>query len=211
MARQDDKQREIMRAAETLARTRRFHEIKLDDVARLAKVGKGTIYLHFQDKEELFFQTATHGFGELCRRVENAISADASFQEQLQAICAELSKFFKKREHLFRMMLESRGTESGETLFQRWMVQKLEMVSAVAGVIRRAQQAGTVRGDIMPDILAGYFLGMMRARFMDMPPPENGDEEAIRELIALFCGGVLAADSRRKNDRTNNPASARMP
>ena len=195
MARQDDKQLEIMRAAETLARTRRFHEIKLDDVARIAKVGKGTIYLYFKDKDDLFFQAATHGFGELCRRLEGAISGEAPFQEQLLAICAELSKFFKQREHMFRMMMESRGTESGEALFQRWMVQKQEMVSAVAGVIGRAQQAGTVRDDIQSDILAGYFLGMMRARFMDMPAPENGDAEAIRELIVLFCGGVLAADA----------------
>ena len=31
-----------------------------------AKVGKGTIYLYFENKDDLFFQTATWGFEELC-------------------------------------------------------------------------------------------------------------------------------------------------
>ena len=62
-----EKRLRIMQAAEQLFRTRQFHEIALDEVARVADVGKGTIYLHFSDKEDLFFQTAVAGYDEMCR------------------------------------------------------------------------------------------------------------------------------------------------
>ena len=61
-----DKKQRIMQAAEQLFRTHRFHEITLEEIAREAKVGKGTIYLYFSDKEDLIFQAAITGFDEMC-------------------------------------------------------------------------------------------------------------------------------------------------
>ena len=44
----------ILKALEELLPGRRFHEITLDEVAKAAQVGKGTIYLYFKDKDALF-------------------------------------------------------------------------------------------------------------------------------------------------------------
>ena len=44
----------ILQALEELLPGRRFHEITLDEVAKAAGVGKGTIYLYFKDKDALF-------------------------------------------------------------------------------------------------------------------------------------------------------------
>ena len=67
------KRDQIMKAAEHLFTNRRFHEITLDQVARAAGVGKGTIYLHFADKDDLFFQVATSGFTQLCEIIERGL------------------------------------------------------------------------------------------------------------------------------------------
>ena len=50
----DNKREQILNALEQLLPGRRFHEITLDEVSRAAQVGKGTIYLYFQDKDALF-------------------------------------------------------------------------------------------------------------------------------------------------------------
>jgi len=52
----DNKREQILNALEQLLPGRRFHEITLDEVSRAAQVGKGTIYLYFQDKDALFVE-----------------------------------------------------------------------------------------------------------------------------------------------------------
>ena len=78
-----DKKQRLMQAAETLFQTRQFHEITLDAVARQAGVGKGTIYLYFSDKEDLFFQTAVAGFDDMCEMLQQDTLAGVAFQEGL--------------------------------------------------------------------------------------------------------------------------------
>ncbi|MCY2927638.1 MAG: TetR/AcrR family transcriptional regulator, partial [Planctomycetota bacterium] len=99
-----DKRRQIMQAAETLFAGGRFHEITTDDVAREARVGKGTIYRYFKDKEDLFFETANNGFDELCQLVREKTPAGASFKEQLGQACVQITEFFRHRQEWFGMM-----------------------------------------------------------------------------------------------------------
>lgn len=50
----ENKRELILEGLENLLPGRRFHEITLDEVAKAAQVGKGTIYLYFKDKDTLF-------------------------------------------------------------------------------------------------------------------------------------------------------------
>src|SRR6478672_8343589 len=53
-ARRDERRAAILAAALEEFAARGFAATRLDDVARRAGVAKGTIYLHFRDKESLF-------------------------------------------------------------------------------------------------------------------------------------------------------------
>ena len=93
-----------MQAAEKLFTSRRFHEITLDDIVHEAHVGKGTIYTYFKDKDDLFFQVATSGFGELCALLRRRVAGDAPFRQQLLQACKAATAFFEGRRQLSRMI-----------------------------------------------------------------------------------------------------------
>ena len=63
--RKENKRELILNALEELLPGRRFHEITLDEVAKAAQVGKGTIYLYFQDKDALFAELVCFRLGKL--------------------------------------------------------------------------------------------------------------------------------------------------
>ncbi len=44
----------IIDAAIQLFAERPYHEVRMDDIAERAQVAKGTLYLHFKDKEALY-------------------------------------------------------------------------------------------------------------------------------------------------------------
>lgn len=62
-----------------------FAATRLDDVAKRAGVAKGTIYLHFKDKESLFREMVTAALGPLIARLENPPLAGGSARAALDA------------------------------------------------------------------------------------------------------------------------------
>ena len=201
MVRQD-KRRHIMQAAEKLSTTCRFHEITMDDIASLARVGKGTIYRYFEDKDDLFLRTATAGFEELCELLHRKVPGGAPFREQLLSACVEITSFFGRRRQLFRMM----QTEDGRLLRSRggvreiWMQKRRMLLGAMTAILEKGVAAGQVRSDIPAPVLASFLLGMLRTRAHDL---EDAPEAMRRHEVVLdvFCRGAQAAAAPAERGR----------
>jgi AcrR family transcriptional regulator len=186
-----DKKQRIMEAAVRLFRTREFHEITLDEVATAADVGKGTIYLYFSDKNDLFFQTAVAGFDEMCGRLNAGATNDAPFRDRLLQTCQTISGFFSERRPLFRMILSEgeRTLGRGASLRQRWLKRREKMTAIIAEIIARGVESGDVRADLPAEILTEYLLGMLRTRSWEL----EDQPEALRTLgsvVDLFINGA---------------------
>ena len=180
-----------MRAAEKLFTGPRFHEITLDHVVEEAGVGKGTVYRYFENKDDLFFQTATRGFDEMCELLVRKVPEEAPFADRLLSACVEISAFFKRRRKLFRMMQseEARMHWRRPEIRERWLARRRRLVSAVAEILRQGVRGGKVRHDVRPDILAAFLLGMLRARARDMTDvPER--ERSLKRVVDLFLAGA---------------------
>lgn len=189
-----DKKQRIMEAAVRLFRARQFHELTLDEVATEADVGKGTIYLYFTDKDDLFFQTAVAGFDEMCERLRASATDGASFRDRLVQASETISDFFRERRPLFRMILAEgeRTLGRGKSLRQRWSEQRKKMTAIVAGIVMHGVESGEVRGDVPAEIMAEYLLGMLRTRSWELE-----DQPAARRTLAsvvdLFVNGAASA------------------
>ena len=193
-----DKRQRIMHAAEKLFRARQFHELTLDDIAREADVGKGTLYLYFSDKNDLFFQTAVAGYDEMCELLRQNLVADAPFREDLLRACETISAFFKTRRPLFRMIETEGDRVLGDTagLRKRWQQRREKLVAALAAVIAHGVDTGEIRSDVPALVLAEYLLGLMRTRAWEM----DDWPEAMRsdEVVAdFFLNGAVARPASR--------------
>ena len=205
-----DKRQQIMDAAEKLFTSKRFHEITLDDVIRVAGVGKGTVYRYFQGKDDLFFQTAVSGFEALHELLGRTVPTDSPFDMQLLAVCREISSFFERRRPLFRMMQSEamRVRWQDEAVRTRWRAGRRKLLAAVTEIVARGVAEGKVRQDIPPDTLAHFLLGMLRARsgeMSEMPRGRRGHEL----LVDLFCNGAALAAARRDNRRRRPTVAAK--
>jgi len=180
-----------MRAAEKLFTGPRFHEITLDHVVEEAGVGKGTVYRYFENKDDLFFQTATRGFDEMCELLVRKVPEEAPFADRLLSACVEIAAFFKRRRKLFRMMQseEARMHWRRPEIRERWLARRRRLVAAVAEILRQGVRDGKVRRDVRPDVLAAFLLGMLRARARDMTDvPER--ERSLKRVVDLFLAGA---------------------
>lgn len=187
-----DKKQRIIHAAEELFRTRRIDEVTLDEIARHADVGKGTIYLYFADKEDVVFQAMVSGLEEMCSLIRQIASEGGTFHGRLLRMCENIVAFFRDRRPLFRVILseDQRVMENGGAgLRQRWRKQRKTMAEAVAAVIAEGMASGEIRADIPAGVLTEYLLGMLRARSWEL----EGWPEAQRShatVVDLFLNGA---------------------
>src|SRR4051812_30830480 len=79
MQRPDEKKRALITAtAARLFATRPFHKVRLEDIAAEAKVGKGTVYIYFDDKEDLYFSIIYEGFARLVDGLREQLGSQSS-------------------------------------------------------------------------------------------------------------------------------------
>ncbi len=191
MAKKRDTKALLLAAAEKLFKNKRYHELTLDDVARMAAVGKGTIYLYFKNKEDLVCQLATHGHDELCSEISSCVENEKlPLRELLIKIFEAVSSFYNGRHTLFRIMEQEAPLESLRDKFrQEIRKRRFRLVSLIAGLLGREDNLRQLRKDIDLEALANFFLGMVRARnhnFSDdpalMPSPEL--------VVSIFLEGA---------------------
>lgn len=185
-----DRRAQIMEAAEKLFTTRRFHEVTTDDVARVARVGKGTIYRYFADKDDLYFQLVMSGFDEFCQQLRQNLAPEQPFPQKLLQAAQEINTFFKGRRQRLRI------ADGAGPLFaahkenrQRWLGQRHKLVQVVADIISQGVTQGQIRTDVSSEALAHLLLGMLRCAAHDMTDLPQ-DQKSLEVVTQVFCQGA---------------------
>jgi AcrR family transcriptional regulator len=94
------KVRRIIDAAIQLFAERPFHEVRMEDIAARAQVAKGTLYLHYKDKEDLFLGIMNDGLQSLVERLEESLKAEMPPEEKLLVMNRESFRYFESN-HFF--------------------------------------------------------------------------------------------------------------
>jgi len=127
---------------------RGFTAARLDDVAQRAGVAKGTIYLHFRDKEALFQELIRAELSPFVARLEEAFKIDIP----LRAIADHVVEVFirevynTRRKDVIRLILsEGQRFPKLAEFYYREVLSRV--MQAVRGLLRRAVNRGEIAGD----------------------------------------------------------------
>src|SRR5262245_14870322 len=101
----DRKRHQILSSAAKLFAKQRYDQVRLDDVASAAGVGKGTLYVYFDNKEQLYFAIAYEGFCTLLEQLQQQLSSeDSSAADRLRRIVEGLVHFARSHPQFYEMM-----------------------------------------------------------------------------------------------------------
>ncbi len=102
-----EKYTRIIEAGVNVFTRKGFHKATVEEVAREAGVGKGTVYTYFQNKEALFLAIINEGINEMARVVEETRNPEDNPRQQLkQSIYSILDFFSKHREFCIFLVRE---------------------------------------------------------------------------------------------------------
>src|SRR5258707_7735482 len=148
----------ILAAALDEFAARGFAATRLDDVARRADVAKGTIYLHFADKETLFEELVRMELSPVVAALENVSHAEIPFRmitnQLIEVFAREI--FETRRKDVIRLVLTEgpRFPKLAEFYYREVISRVMETIRAM---LRRAYERGELKTDALvrfPRLLA---------------------------------------------------------
>jgi len=101
--RKERKRERMLEVAAELFSKKNYHEVMMDDVARLTDVAKGTVYNYFSSKEELYFTIMSSKLENLNTSLKNKIASEISVIDSLHIYVIHLYMFMMKYQNFFLM------------------------------------------------------------------------------------------------------------
>lgn len=205
--REREKQRrrdDILNTARTVFFGKGFRDTTIDDIARAAELSRGTIYLYFESKEEIYATVLEEGLDILYRLIKEAYSPA---QDPLGNLLAGHDAFIRfhdeYRHHYSVLMLDKMQIE--DVLPPALKGRLNDKFTRMADWIARVLQEGIDQGFFRPmpvQEVAVLHMGMIMgfAQMLDKCPVAFTDRaqgrEAMHNLIAM---GVMTR--QRPSDR----------
>lgn len=153
-------------------------EAQMDDVARRARVGVGTLYRHFPDKQALLSALAAERFGQLAELAAGALEIEEPWQAFRTFMWRSAELASTDRAHC-QVLGATPEHESPE----------LESLRArTAELVRRGKLAGSIRTDFQPDDVPVIMCALGRV----MERAHGAEPVPWQRYLSLVLDGVRA-------------------
>lgn len=187
---------EILAAAFDEFKQRGYAATRLEDVAKRVGVSKGTIYIYFQNKEELFravVQSVVTPTFDRIREVAEGFegTTEALLQRYLETLYAEVCDNSKARGLLRLLIAESETFPELTEVYHREVMARGN--SVVAAILQRGIDRGEFRADVpvqTPEIVIApvMMLAMHRMLFGERHPIDVAPY--MKSHIAMALAGL---------------------
>ena len=134
---------EIVDAARTVFARRGFAQGIMDEIAKEAGVAKGTLYLYFRSKTEIYKAVLDHDMKALKASTLDRIDAAKSLKEKIRTFALARIERAEANKEFFRIM-DSEGSALTYTRsqYRDWL---REPVQRLAAAIEKASEQGKIR------------------------------------------------------------------
>jgi len=194
---QSSKRERIIEAGLKLFANESYQAVTMDRVAEAAGVAKGTLYLYFQSKEDLYLGILTDGMESISRNYQASVDPQADVKIRLRRAITLSIEFYDQRRDLLRLMMteEPRMPEARNRLREEWRDRRVRFFNSL---IEEGVQSGAFRA-VDARLATFAILGSIRSVMLfygaHRPVDQIGDE--LGEMVVRGLGHDAAANHRK--------------
>ncbi|NLM36135.1 MAG: TetR/AcrR family transcriptional regulator [Clostridiales bacterium] len=200
--------KKIYESAEYLFNLKGSDEFNVDDIVKLAKVAKGSFYVHFKSKDEIIALLINDHVKKIDTDYQeylNSLPPDMPISEVFLAFIGKIADVlteaigYEKMRNLYRASLAKDGKSNAVIDYNR------ELYIMFENLIEKGINEGAFRPDFSPEELAKHFVTAYRGlvfQWCILYPNMDLKEQAIQHFKILLLGisnNVLQADQNFKD------------
>jgi TetR/AcrR family fatty acid metabolism transcriptional regulator len=191
----ENKRRRILSSALKLFARKGFEATALEEVARSSRLAKGTLYLYFKDKEDLYAQVVLDVLDRLEVFVADGLERSEGVIEKLHSVAEGQLRFFSGNRDYFRLFSALLTTEA--PLLHRKLVSPLlekrrRLESFLGELVEEGKKEGVIRDDVESQVVVYSFVGMVNQavgrQCRDHRSPAEADRAASAVMSILLSG-----------------------
>jgi AcrR family transcriptional regulator len=186
---------EILEAARKTFSVQGFNLTTMDAIAEQAHIAKGTLYLYFPSKREIYVAALRQGIQSLNDDTNRKVASETGVLNKLRTFVTTRVEYFEQNREFFLIyhseignFLPHPGKQGGE--ISELYLQQAQMLEEI---LRAAAAQGEIR-DLRPDATAFAVCDLTRGvivqRMLGWSKAELGDD--IRHLIDVIWRGIAA-------------------
>ncbi|MBN2104942.1 TetR/AcrR family transcriptional regulator [bacterium] len=158
------RQQDIIDAAERIFFSKGIQQATMDDVATEAELSKGTLYLYFKSKDELYLAITLRGIQIMTELFQKAVQKPATGLEKAFAIGTAFFTFAQKYPNYFDALshfeLDELQFDDGCILATECSDVGQGALNILIGALKQGIEDGSIRNDIDPVRMAAIMWGM---------------------------------------------------
>src|SRR5438132_4632483 len=168
----------ILEAARKVFAERGFHEATVDDIAEAAGVAKGTVYLYYQSKRDVYFAALKFGISQMYASLLQETKKVSTPEEKLKALIASKLAYFDENRDFFKIYYSELGNIPSahpggiDNEFKALYQEQARLVEAILKegtrkkVLRnlRTEQTAFAISDIIRGVVTHRILGWSKSR-----------------------------------------------
>jgi len=159
----EQRRRAILKAARRIFFEKGLPAASMDEIAETAELSKGTLYLYFKSKEDLYVSLLEEGLTILRRMFEEVAARPLPADEALRQIGFTYYQFFKLYPDYFKILLFADARELHSQVSEEVLAGSercsLACLQVVAQVFARGVSEGVFRKDLKPIEVATMLWG----------------------------------------------------
>jgi AcrR family transcriptional regulator len=180
-----DRKQQIIDSATNSFSLYGYKATTVDQVAKMANVGKGTIYTFFKNKEELFDEIVNRLIMEMKRVADESVKPSQSFYENVHRALYKLLEF--RKEHQLTIKLSQEARDLGTPAVLDMMAR---METAIINYIKDKVVLAVQKGEIKecdPEMTAFIMLKLYIALIFDWEKNHKPlEKEEIAKLFEFY-------------------------
>src|SRR5213080_1620600 len=168
----------ILEAARKVFADKGFHEATVDDIAEAAGVAKGTVYLYYQSKRDVYFAALKFGISQMYALLLQETKKVSTPEEKLKALIAAKLAYFDENRDFFKIYYSELGNIPSthpcgiDTEFKALYQEQARLVEAILkeGARKKAvrnlrtEQTAFAISDIVRGVVTHRILGWSKSR-----------------------------------------------
>ncbi len=159
MAEEKNKEDLILDVAKRVIEEKGFYNTRMDDIAELAGVAKGTLYLYFKSKDDLFTKLMEREYNKVVSGLVQVASSKDDVISKLDAVIEGFLKYMEENREFFLSIMYEAPSIKKDNLRKKIRENNRTIQENLGKLVEEGVREGVIRDDVEVPVIVGSIIG----------------------------------------------------